>query len=94
MLWGPVAPPPCPGWKAGMDRLSALPLSPLRECLELWPPSKGPAVCIWKWGTGVFLLESTFYFPNEGFLEGGGKLHGFLQEVFGGSDIVPRVVSR
>lgn len=77
-----------------MDRLSALPLSPLRECLELWPPSKGPAVCIWKWGTGVFLLESTFYFPNEGFLEGGGKLHGFLQEVFGGSDIVPRVVSR
>lgn len=52
------------------------------------PPSRGPAVCIWNWGAAVFLLEGThFFFSNEGFLEGDGKLPGFCRSYLGGSDV-------
>ena len=77
-------------WLEGWHQLlSALPLFPPSVCLELWP-SRLPASCLHlELGCSCVPAggHSFFFFSNEVFLEGDGKLPGFCRSYLGGSDV-------
>lgn len=73
------------GWH---QRLRALPLFPLAECLEPWLSQQWARCLHLELGCRCVPAGGhSFYFSNEGFLEGDGKLHGFCRRYLGRGDV-------